>query len=209
MTARIKSFTGSMVMSATLIALAAPVASAQEPVAAAPAATLAAADQSVSSHTAFFSTAFATALNGRQEVWITLSDGSQMKGRVTAVAPTGLTVTGISGQGQTVPFGDITKIQKVSTRLRKNTLVGLGVGLGLGAYGALFCGQARSGCQAPLIATYASVGAGIGALTGAIKNALHRDEDIVYDAARRTKTVALTPIVSRTRKGAAMSITWR
>jgi hypothetical protein len=159
---------------------------------------------------ALFTAALGTAANG-QAVWLTTSNGSRLKIRVAAVAPTGLAVTESNGQGHTVPFEDITRIEKVQHRLRKNTTVGAVVGAGLGGWGALFCGQSLGdGCQAQILLTYVGIGAGIGALTGSIKNAVHRADDILYDAGTRTRTtVALTPIFSRSHKGAAFSIAWR
>ncbi len=195
MAASMRSWAGVATMSAVIIMLAATAASAQVP---AP----------TPAQSAFLGISFATVTNGR-DVWITMSDGSRLKARVTAVAPTGLVVTEANGQGQTVRFEGISRIQRVSHRLRTGTLVGLGVGAGLGALGAAVC-DGEAGCAPAIFFTYAAFGAGIGALSGAIRNAANRDEDIVYDAANRTTTtVALTPIVSRTRKGAALSITWR
>jgi hypothetical protein len=196
MTASVKSFAGSMVMSAALIALAAPAASAQVaiPAVANPA-------QSV-----FLGTAFATAVNGK-ELWITTASGSRTKARVTAVAATGLTVTGTAVQGQTIAFGDITKIQKVKHRVRTGTVAGLVVGAGLGAIGLAACDGGS--CATAFLLTYAGIGAGIGALAGAIRNNANRSDDIVFEAGPRTTTVAFAPILSRTRKGAALSITWR
>jgi hypothetical protein len=197
MTAWVKSFAGSMVMSAMLIALTAPAASAQVsiPPDANPA-------QSV-----FLGTAFATAVNGK-ELWITTANGSRQKARVTAVAPTGLTVSGTGGQGQTLLFGDITRIQKVKHRLRTGTLAGLAVGAGLGALGIAAC-DGEASCATGFLVSYAAIGAGVGALAGAIRNHANRTDDIVFEAGPRTTTVAFAPVLSRTTKGAALTLTWR
>ena len=195
MTGRIRSLSGSMVVSMALVALAAPAASAQAPT---PAATPA--------QTAFLGTAFATFVNGR-ELWITSSTGSRLKARVTTVTPAGLTLTESGGKSQTVPFGDIARMQRVSHRVRTATIVGMSVGTGFGAIGAGFCDS--GGCAATLIFAYMGIGAGIGALAGAIRNSANRDDDTVFEAGNRMPTVALTPIVSKTRKGAAVTITWR
>ena len=202
MTAWIKSFAGSTAMSAVLIALAAPAAVAQVPVPVAPA---------TPTQSAFLGTAFSTVVSGR-EVWITTTSGSRLKVRVGSVGQTGLSVTGTSGQGQTVRFDEITRIQKVSHRLRTGTIVGLAVGAGLGLLGTAACTidtYGDPGCFTSFLLTYAGIGAGIGALGGAIRNHTNRDDDTVYVAGVRTTTVTFAPIVSRTRKGAALSITWR
>ena len=202
MTACSRSFTGLTVLSAVLIALAAPAALAQVTVPVAPA---------TPAQSAFLGTAFSTVASGR-EVWITTSNGSRMKVRVGLVGPTGLSVTETSGRGQTVRFEEITRIQKVQHRLRTGTIVGLAVGAGLGALAAATCGgdgDTEGGCVGFFLLTYAGIGAGIGALAGAIRNHANRDDDAVYVAGVRTTTVAFAPILSRTRKGATLSITWR
>ena len=201
MTAWIKSFTGWTAISAVLIALAAPAALAQVPVPVAP---------PTPAQSAFLGTAFSTVVNGR-EVWITTSNGSRLKVRVGSVGPTGLSVTGASGQGQTVRFEEITRIQKVSHRLRTGVFVGMTVGAGLGAVVIAACaGESPCAQPAPFLAlTYLGIGTGIGALAGAIRNYTNRDDDTVYAAGARTTTVSFAPILSRTRKGAALTITWR
>ena len=198
MTAGINSLARWAAASAVLTALAAPPASAQTPT---PAQSTVTGAQS-----AFLGAAFATVVNGR-EVWITTSNGSRLKARVAGVAPAGLTVTPASGQGQTIRYDDITRIQKVSHRLRTGVIVGLSVGAGFGALGAGLCDEGA--CAAALIGTYAAIGTGIGALAGAIRNSVNRDDDLVYVAGTRTTTLAMTPIVSRTRKGVAFSVSWR
>ena len=202
MTAWIKSFTGSTAISAVLVALAAPSALAQVPVPVAPA---------TPAQSAFLGTTFSTVVSGR-EVWITTSNGSRLKVRVGSVGPTGLSVTETNGQGQTVRFDEITRIQKVSHRLRTGTIVGLAVGAGLGWLGTVACGIDTYGdpsCFASFLLTYTGIGAGIGALAGAIRNHANRDDDTIYVAGVRTTTVTFAPILSRSRKGAALSITWR
>ena len=158
-----------------------------------------------SAQSAFLGATFAQAVHGR-EVWITTSDGSRLKARVVAVAPTGLRVTGTSGQGRALRFEEIARLQEVSHRLRTHMIVGLSVGTGIGLLGATAC---EGGCGAAVLATYAGVGLGIGALNGAIGNAANRDNDLIYDAGLRTTTLAIAPVLSPTRKGVAFTMTWR
>ena len=202
MASRIESLARSAAISAVLLFLASSPASAQTaPPAAAPAPTAA--------QSAFLGATFAQAVHGR-EVWITTSDGSRLKARVVAVAPTGLTVTGTSGQGRTLRFEEIARLQKVSHRLRTHTIVGLSVGTGIGLLGAIACeGEGDGGCGAAVLLSYAGIGLGIGALNGAIRNAVNRDNDLIYDAGLRTTTLAIAPMLSPTRKGVAFTMTWR
>ena len=170
------------------------VASAQAPVPAA------------SSQFEFLGVSFAQAFQGR-EVWITTSDGSRLKARIGVVAPTGLNVTAAHGQGQTIRFAEIKRIEKVSHRLRNHTLAGLIIGSGLGLLGMAACGD--DGACAGALVVYAGIGTGIGALNGAIRNNLNRDDDLIYQVGARTTVLAVTPILSRGSRGAALSLTWR
>jgi hypothetical protein len=157
--------------------------------------------------------AFTRALQGKS-VWITTSDGFRGRGVVTSLSATGMVVTD-NGSTTTVPFGDVVKVEKASHRLRNGTLIGLASGAGFGVMiGALLCeGDCSAGEFAGISLAagglYGGMGAGIGVGIGALVNAAKRHGDVVYDAKRRTTTVAVSPILSPTRKGMAFSMTWR
>lgn len=156
---------------------------------------------------AFLSASFSQVVAGR-EIWITTSKGPRLKARVVGLAPTGLTVTDGTGQNQTIRFEDISRIEKATHRVRTHTFIGLGIGAGFGAIGAPFCDE--GGCVATIIGVYAGIGAGIGAINGAIKNSLNKDDDLIYEAgARTTTTIMVAPILSRTKKGVAFTLSWR
>jgi hypothetical protein len=148
--------------------------------------------------------AFAQLVNG-QTVRVTTVDGAERQGRVTS-----LTSTGMSVDGRPVLFSQITRVGKVSHRVRTLALVGLGVGLGIGA-GV----YSSTDCEAPVdqgcgqIFGYAAMGVVAGAVGGAIMNHTLRDHDAIYIAAKPKTTVAFAPIVSATRKGVAFTMTWR
>ena len=195
MTAYARFLVRSAAGSALLLALASSPASAQAPASPAP----------TTAQTTFLEAAFAQVVQGR-EVWVTTSNGSRQKVRVVGVAPTGLAVTATSGQGQTIRFEDIARVQKVSHRLRTHTLIGLGVGAGIGLMGLAACGG-DGGCAGPWFLFYTGAGVGIGALNGAIKNRVNRDDDLIYDAGLRpTARLSLAPILSPTKMGVAVSV---
>jgi hypothetical protein len=163
--------------------------------------------QPASSQLEFLGVSFAQAYQGR-EVWITAAGGPRFKARVGTVGADGLTVNPANGQPRTIRFPEISKVEKVTHRLRNHTLTGLVIGSGLGLVGLFACDD-DAACAAEAFLFYGGIGAGIGALNGAIRNSLNRDDDLIYQAAARTTTFAVTPIVSPTRKGVAFSMGWR
>lgn len=202
MAAFVKILVQSPIASVLLLALAAsPVAAQVPPPAAAPTA----------AQSAFLGGSFMQVAQGR-ELWFTTSAGTRFKARVTGMVATGLNVTEKNGQSLTVRFEEIRMLQKVTHRVRTHTLIGLGVGGGLGLLGSALCageGDEGATCAAFLL-TYATIGTGIGALNGAIQNNLNRDDDLIYKAgAHTTVTKAIAPILTRTRKGVAFTMTWR
>lgn len=149
------------------------------------------------------SPAFAQMVQG-ETVHITLVDGIRFKGRVTSLEPNAMLV-----DGTRVQFAKIQQIEKVSyRRLRNSTLVGLGVGVGIGLLGFAACGTEEnySDCTINLYLTPA-IGTGIGLAIGALRHG--GDRVVIYDAGRRTTTLAFAPILSPTRKGVAFSMSWR
>jgi hypothetical protein len=105
-----------------------------------------------------------------------------------------------------VPFDQVVKVQRVTHRVRNFLLIGLGVGLATGAWA-----ERPGDDTAPFTLTgfFGGIGAGAGAGIGVFLNVLHRHGDVIYDAKPRTTIMALTPILSPTRKGVALSMTWR
>jgi hypothetical protein len=53
------------------------------------------------------------------------------------------------------------------------------------------------------------MGAGIGVGVGASLNKSNFWKDMIYDAGTRPRTLALAPLVTPTRKGLALVMTWR
>jgi hypothetical protein len=156
----------------------------------------------------FLGASFAQSFQGR-EVWITKFDGSRQRAHVGTVVPAGLTLTSKDGQGQTIRFGEIARIEKVTHRMRNHVIAGLIIGGGFGLLGSIAC-DGDAACHTLVPTIYAGLGMGIGALNGAARNSMNKDDDLIYQASPRTSTVmSVTPILSRTRKGVALSVTWR
>jgi hypothetical protein len=112
-----------------------------------------------------------------------------------------------------VPFDQIARIEKSSHRLRNGALAGLisGAGLGLGIWAGA-CSESGDGEDAVFLAlatgVWAGIGAGAGVGIGALVNMAKKPGDVLYDAPRRI-TMSVAPILSKTQKGVALSLTWR
>jgi hypothetical protein len=201
MTSSFVSLPRAAVLSIAITAFAASVAAAQTPTAA----PVAPATQST-----LAAPSFARLLEGK-DVWITKADGLRRRGVVSSLSPDGIVLTG-GGSATTILFDEIVKVEKTSHRLRKGTLIGLASGAGFGlVLGAVLC--AEDGCD-PAVhlafgGLYGGLGAAAGVGIGALVNVLNRHGDVLYAARPRTTTMALSPILSRTHKSVAFSLSWR
>lgn len=152
---------------------------------------------------------FASAISGKS-VWIT-ADGVRREGRVTSLSPSSLVLLE-DGAPITIPFSQIVRVEKSTHHLRNGTLIGLAAGAGLGFW-AMSAICADEYCYASdwvmVPAFYSGLGAAAGVGIGAIVNAATKHGNVIYDARRFTKSVAVAPIVSPTRKGVAVSLSWR
>jgi hypothetical protein len=150
---------------------------------------------------------FAQRVTGRHLIITTMS-GQRFEGTVM-VSPTGLETAGKAGSS--VPFGQIARIEKPTYRMRAGAWLGAAAGAGLGIGVACandrYCGEEGGWFAGALV--FGGIGAGVGAGIGAALNHAHRNDDIVYDTYRRTTTVAVAPILSATRKGVAVRVTWK
>jgi hypothetical protein len=153
---------------------------------------------------------FAAAIDGKN-VKIT-ADGVQREGRVASFSTTGLVLVE-DGASVTIPFDKVMRVEKSTHHLRNGTLIGLAAGAGLGLAGmAGICSDEY--CYASdwvlIPAFYGGLGAAAGVGIGAIVKAAKKHDNVIYDA-RRTPppTIAVAPIVSKLRKGVAVSVSWR
>lgn len=160
--------------------------------------------------TAFLSSSVFARLALGRNVRVTNIDGSSQKGEVTRLSQTEFIVGGAR-----VPYSQVAKVERVSHRILTGTLVGAGIGGGFAGlmYGLCvaaddeYCGT-NTEFFVSLLYT-AGIGGGVGAAIGALRNLSKKDADVLYDASRGARTVALIPIVSPTRKGVAFLMTWR
>jgi hypothetical protein len=147
---------------------------------------------------------FAQRITGRR-LSVTTKSGSRLEG-VFQLTQQGM----VTGGGAVVPFDQVAKVERVTHRIAKGLAIGLlpGVGVGLLAVG-LSC---EDECALAAFLFPMAIGAGAGAGIGAVQDATHRNADVIFDAKRHnpsTTTMSIAPILSKTRKGVAFSMTWR
>jgi hypothetical protein len=147
--------------------------------------------------------AFANAVG--KKVYVTTLDGWRHKGRLQTVPPDSITL-GVGKATPQIALNQVATIKRESHRMRNSMLIGLGAGVAL----FLEIGfHAEDGDEPALIASI-PLGLGAGAGVGIFLNHLKRDSDLLFDRNRKpTTTVSLAPIVSPTRKGIALSVSWR
>jgi len=154
--------------------------------------------------------AFAELIKGKK-IAITTKDGGTQTGTFT-VSSAGLT---LKGKGHSpVSFDQVATVHKITHRVRNDAIAGFTLGFLIGLPVVLtgYCedeGCSGDGQVMGLACLYGGIGAAAGAAIGAALNAHNRERDILYDAKRRTTTIAFAPILSATRRGVAFSMTWR
>ena len=139
---------------------------------------------------------FARIVSGRT-VMVTTVDGKQYKGSFT---PSGL----FADPHTRVPSSDIVRVERVTHSVGKGLAIGLISGVAIG--GLTMYLSCEDNCNPTGFWVPTLVGAGLGAAFGAA----HQKSDVLYDAKRpTTRTMSVAPILSKTRKGAMFSMTWR
>ena len=163
-----------------------------------------------STQSSFLATpAFAEIVN-RKSLVIRTKDGRDYEGHFKISGNT--LVLADTNMITTVGFDEITRIQKSTFRMRKHALIGLGVGAGVGAASAAALAGDCYDCGGAyflLVTAYAGIGASIGTGVGAILNRINVWNDVVYDVGTRARTLAVAPILSPSRKGVSVVMTWR
>jgi hypothetical protein len=150
-----------------------------------------------------------------QNVWATRTDGVTIKGKVIAIAATGLQLQDVE-RVTSLPIGDIYQIEERDP-LKNGAVNGAGIGaiaLGLGAYTghAISCITSnsdrcnRSGKTMAVMGSLA--GAGIGALVGAGIDRAIESRRLLYYRSWPAAALTIAPVVSPHGAGAGASLRW-
>ncbi len=147
-----------------------------------------------------------------QTVWVTASDGREIKGEVVSRSLQGLTVRHAMG-AVSVAMPEIRKIE-ITDGLGDGIAVG-GVTGGitggvLGFLGGRAWCEGGADCQVFSSLLIGGLGAGIGTLAGAVVDSFRDTRRPLYDAASRAgkPTIVLSPIVSKDTAGVGGAIRW-
>ena len=144
-------------------------------------------------------------------IFVTDATGNVTEGRVAGLSKSLLTLT-TKASTKDWTESDVFKIKQWRhDSLKNGTLIGLGVGTGLGILGvAALCGDGWNTCGAGEalagVAIYGAMGAGIGVGI----DALIPSKQIVYLGGPRTTSshINLKPIVGKSRKGIAVAFSF-
>ncbi len=146
-------------------------------------------------------------------VVIRTRDGQSTKGRVSSLSDTAIVLEG--GRVRSFPAADVVAVEGRNRRsVRRDAGTGAGVGLGLALMLIIGAGPQDSACSTPeecdsrgkavygTALALPAVGAGIGALVGA----LVPGKPTVFYSRPGSTGVALAPIAGRGRRGVAMRV---
>jgi hypothetical protein len=137
---------------------------------------------------------------------VTTIDGAQQTGWLDSVSTDTISILPSAGKKASVSFSQIASISRPANRAKS---IGKGLLIGLGASAAITALSWRVSCEDDCLSGGAmfgmiAAGAGIGAGIGAAAS----HDEVLYRR-RHQRTIALAPLVSKTRKGMAVTITWR
>ena len=137
-------------------------------------------------------------------VKVTTRDGRVHTGKLVLASPAEITLVN-GGRKVRVPVAEIHQVELRHGNVRKSTLVGLGIGLGVGlvSLGTGGCTEDAGTFALECVGLFAGIGAGAGALTGV---ALRRST-VVYRANHRP-VLSLAPVVSGHRAGVFGTLRW-
>jgi hypothetical protein len=149
-----------------------------------------------------------------QTVWATGADGATIKGKVIAIAATGLELK----DGDRRTSLQLADIQRIETRdsLKNGAIIGaiptaFLFGLGATAASAYDCILSDAGCNdggSGAVVAVALVGAGIGALIGAGIDRAIPGRRLLYRAPGAPAKLTIAPVASARGAGVAMSLRW-
>lgn len=156
-----------------------------------------------------------------KKVVVTLRDGVELKGKVVAVTSTeivfpasgfGTCPAGVQrANGCGVSFDRISKVKRAALTFGQGALIGWGGGIV--AHASVVAVKKKptdvSVDKYGAWAVLQAVGLGIGIVVAGALN--DNQKNLIYDRSymRHTTTVAVAPLLSSTRKGLVVSLTWR
>ena len=150
-----------------------------------------------------------TRLKPGDTVWVTDTQGREVKGKVQALAPDAIT---LKGDGpRTFAAGDVRLIsERRNDSLANGALIGLGVGGGLGLVGCLASAESSdAGWCAVAAAAYGGIGAAIGvgidALIPGKKLVAYRAPGTPGSTGSARARLSIAPVVTRRAKGVAVA----
>jgi len=150
-------------------------------------------------------------------VSVTDVTGQKMKGRITALSESSLTIGGSGGVARVFDEANVAKIrQRYSPR--HDALAGFAVGAATGGAVAAMSCAAYGGCGADDLAPILALAAGVGGLTagfsvtlGALLHPWRKSHEVYIGrigAGGSSSAVTVAPLLTRQRRGVAVSVTF-
>jgi hypothetical protein len=141
-------------------------------------------------------------------VWVTMGDGREFRG--VATSPTSIDL-GVSDANTPLPFADVRKIEgeRIAHGARNGAIIGLlGAGIPVVYYAQALQHGEGGNYPSGLVVGFTALGAGVGALIGAIIDSHHPRRHVLYDSTKKRETVRLVPIVSGRGAGVGGVVHW-
>jgi hypothetical protein len=140
-----------------------------------------------------------------ETVTIRDAQGAETKGRILNLSPAALQVM-VKGEHRTLAEADVsTLLQRRQDSLGNGALWGFGTGVAL--FGSALAVVGCEGCGVwaiPVGLIYGGLGAGIGVGL----DALHTSSKVIYERAPTVARVRFAPVVSGSRRGVALHVTF-
>jgi hypothetical protein len=141
-----------------------------------------------------------------QTTWVTMADGRLWKGRISGLSTRTLELTHANGT-TLLPVADVRKIEapdRIIDGVLRGTVIGLTAGIP--AFIGALSWDDDPGFALMVGLGWSGIGAGMGAVIGAVADSFHEGRRVVYDAGQ--SSVTFSPIVSRRGAGIGAVIRW-
>jgi hypothetical protein len=144
-----------------------------------------------------------------ERIWVTTADGRTLEGQVGDVSPASIEVLQRSGS-TTIGMTEVQRVMVpdgVSDGAVRGALAGgAGMGLFAGRYATAIC-ECHDNTAVVITMAFAGLGAGSGALIGAIADSFHAGRRTIFDRTSGTNAT-IAPIVTRSQFGATAAFRW-